>query len=493
MNARLLPWIHFPALLFAAAAFAAEPTPARQSILRTVDLNKGEFTEVTLADGSKARVKLLDVQEQRDPIRNAVRVARVKVEVNGQVTTLEAGNYNLPVTFAGVQVDATITGGYRDNSNADPWGLDKDARLRFWPAGSPWIEPGTFVYPLRQRWFASGTQFANEPSFVDGGEDPAVKKIYYHQDLDFGGAEAMVEVVAATDGLVVSASGKLLAGHENTPAQTRYDVIYLLDERGWYYRYSHFNRIDVKLGDRVKMGQRLGLLGKEGASGGWSHLHFGPVSRQPSGKWGAQEGYAFVWEAYQREQRPKIIGVARPHHYLYTGDKAVLDASKSWAASGKIRSYEWTFTDGTKAMGAKVERAYAQPGTYSEVVKVTDLLGNVAWDFAVANVINRDVPSQMAPAIQAAYYPTLGLKAGQPITFKVRTFRTTHGKEVWDFGDSTTKIETQSDGAVVKLAKDGFAVTQHAFAKPGNYIVRVERANERGEKAVTHLWVEVGR
>ena len=86
------------------------------------------------------------------------------------------------------------------------WALEKDARLRLWPAGSPWIEPGTFSYPVRQRWFASDTQMANEPVYVDGAELPGKTDIYYHYGLDFGGAEGLVEVVAATDGLVVSAA-----------------------------------------------------------------------------------------------------------------------------------------------------------------------------------------------------------------------------------------------------------------------------------------------
>ncbi len=49
------------------------------------------------------------------------------------------------------------------------------------------------------------------------------------------------------------------------------------------------------------------------------------------------------------------------------------------------------------------------------------------------------------------------------------------------------------DGNVKALAKDGDAQTTHAFAKPGDYLVRVERANARGEKAVGRLWVKVGR
>ena len=78
------------------------------------------------------------------------------------------------------------------------------------------------------------------------------------------------------------------------------------------------------------------------------------------------------------------------------------------------------------------------------------------------------------------------------ITFKVRTFRSAGG-ETWDFGDGTPKVAVKSDGNAKALAKDGYAITQHSFAKSGDYIVVVEHTNERGERAVGHLWVQVGR
>src|SRR5580704_6840335 len=118
----------------------------------------------------------------------------------------------------------------------------------------------------------------------------------------------------------------------------------------------------VKPGQKVKLGQKVGVLGKEGASGGWSHLHFDITSKQPSGRWGIEEGYAFLWEAYQRQYSPKVIAVARPHHYIWAGQKLTLDGSKSWAADGKIARFDWTFTDGGTATGATVERSYPKPG-----------------------------------------------------------------------------------------------------------------------------------
>ena len=250
-----------------------------------------------------------------------------EVEVNGRTTTLVSANYRLPVTVGGVQIDCPVTRGYYQNCDPfeDSWGLDKDARLRLWPAGSPWAAPGTFVYPIKQRWFASATQMANEPSFVDGGDAPAGRPIYYHSGLDIGGCEGLVDVVSACDGLVVSAGGKALPEYPDIPFYKRgdYDYVYVLDAHGWYYRYAHLKSIDpaIRPGERVRMGQKIGVLGKEGSSGGWSHLHFDIKARQPSGKWGIQEGYAFLWEAYRREHRPQIIAVARPHHLIWAGEK----------------------------------------------------------------------------------------------------------------------------------------------------------------------------
>ena len=141
----------------------------------------------------------------------------------------------------------------------------KDARIRLWPAGVPWIDPATFQLPARQRWFASSTQMANEPAYVDGGEKPSVRKIYYHYGLDIGGAEGLVEVVAATDGVVVADGKVRLPGHEEAPVELRYDVVYVLDDQGWYYRYSHLKTIDpaIKPGAAVRKGQTLGVLGIE--------------------------------------------------------------------------------------------------------------------------------------------------------------------------------------------------------------------------------------
>lgn len=493
-----------PALLTLAFCFPANllhaDAPATLTpLVRTLDLNVGESAEVELAGGAKISVRVVDLKESRDEFRNAVRTAEVKALITGEPVTLISANYRLPQKVGALQVDCPVTRGYVRNSfsgvfTENPWGLAKDVRLRLWPADSPVMNPETFRYPLRQRWFASGTQMANEPCHVDGTENPLARQIYYHYGLDMGGAEGMVDVVAATDGLVVSSGKNILPGYDDSPAKSRYDVVYLLDNRGWYYRYSHLHTIspEVKPGARVTMGQRIGILGKEGGSGGWSHLHFDISGRQPSGKWGIIEGYAFLWEAYRQEHKPKLLAVARPHQLVGVNQKTTLDGTRSWAEEGKIASYEWTFTDGSKAAGSQVERIYAKPGVYSEVLKVTDSAGHTDYDFAVVNVLEKDRYEHLPPSIHAAYFPTMGIQPGDPVTFLVRTFRTTDGKENWNFGDGSPEVAVQSDGNVVMHAKDGYARTVHRFAKPGHYVVRVERADRLGQKAIAHVQVRVG-
>lgn len=467
---------------------------AQQPLFRAVDIDVGATEQVQFSDGKRATVKLLSISETRDEARSAIREARAEVEINGSRATLSCGNYRLPVTLGEVQADCTVTKAYYQSTNRDHWGLEKDARLRLWPVGSPFMPPGSMVYPVRQRWFASRTQMANEPTYVDEGERITSSKIYYHAGLDIGGAEGLVDIIAATDGLVVGLGTAVVDKEKDNASLDRQfnDTIWVQDERGWYHRYTHLYSFDpsVKLGGRVVMGQKIGTLGKEGGSGGWSHLHYEILSRQASGKLGTQEGYAFLWEAYQRQYKPLLIAVARPHQAVLIGEKAMLDGSRSWSESHLAR-YEWTFTDGKKASGPRVERTYTNAGTFSEILKITDYHGHTAYDFETVNVLNPKHPEQVPPSIQVAYWPTMGIAPGKPVTFKVRTFGTTGGEETWSFGDGATAT-TKSDGNVEEHAKNGFAATTHVFTKPGDYIVRVERANQLGQKAIAHLWVRVG-
>jgi hypothetical protein len=238
------------------------------------------------------------------------------------------------------------------------------------------------------------------------------------------------------------------------------------------------------------MGQPIGLLGKEGGSGGWSHLHFEIKSRQPSGRWGTEEGYAFLWQAYLSEFQPPVVAVARPHHLAEVGGPVLLDGTRSWSRAGSLH-YRWRLSDGSTATGDRTTRRYGRPGTYSEILEVTNAAGERAFDFGVVQVLDPAEPAALPPSIQAAFAPTMNLKPGDPVTFKVRTFRTTDGEETWDFGDGTPAVRVRSDGNVNIHDPNGFAVTEHRYQVAGDFIAHVTRTDRRGFSATAHLWVHV--
>ena len=70
----------------------------------------------------------------------------------------------------------------------------------------------------------------------------------------------------------------------------------------------------------------------------------------------------------------------------FIGEPAKLDGGRSWARAG-VASYEWTLSNGSKAVGPVVERIYQRPGTYSEILKVSESAGRRAYDFAVVQVV----------------------------------------------------------------------------------------------------------
>lgn len=483
--AGVLVWV----VLHVPASVAQVPEPTRTPRSTVIDLDVGTSAELKLLDGTSVKVRVVELNERRDTVRGAVRHATVGLEVNGERGEVASSVYHLPVALGGVQVDVPITKGRYEGVAGDPWALKRDVRLRFWPAEGPWTAEGTFGYPLKQRWFASHTSMANEP--IDTGIDSGY---VYHYDLDFGGAEGLTEVVAATEGLVVSARDETLPGYESSPVKPRYDVVYLLDDRGWFYRYSHFDSIDdeVRVGRVVRRGERLGILGKEGASGGWSHLHFGIYQMMPSGEYGSIDAYPLVWEGYLRDREPELLAVARPLHLIRVGETAELRGDKSWSGDGKIARYEWTFDDGETAAGAVVSRRYDQPGRYSEVLKVTDEAGRTAYDFVRVFVVDpENHPGKFPANLHAAFWPTEGIRPGDPVTFSVRSFRTTAGDETIDFGDGSDPVTVRSGAEADKRAPDGYAKVEHAYEEPGDYLVRAERKDQHGWPITTHLHVRV--
>ena len=102
-----------------------------------------------------------------------------------------------------------------------------------------------------------------------------------------------------------------------------------------------------------------------------------------------------------------------------------LRASSRYRNRHAIPKYQRGKSSTVSLTGARVERSYDRPGTYSEILRVTGPRGEIAYDFAAVQIVDPAHPEDLPPTIHAAFAPTTGLHAGDPVTFKVRTFRTT--------------------------------------------------------------------
>jgi murein DD-endopeptidase MepM/ murein hydrolase activator NlpD len=92
--------------------------------------------------------------------------------------------------------------------------------------------------------------------------DPFTGKREYHKGLDFAGKKGS-DVVAVGDG-VISWSGKR-SGYGN--------LVEINHGNGYATRYGHNQRNLVKVGDTVKKGELVALMGSTGRSTG-PHVHF---------------------------------------------------------------------------------------------------------------------------------------------------------------------------------------------------------------------------
>ena len=463
---------------------------------KNVDLDIGETTTVTLYDGTQATLTLKEVHYRKDPIRGAIREARLKVTVDGEEKWIVAGNYNLPVHFSKVKIDCPITSEYFKNGNFPEgmWKLTKDVRLRVWPVNKPVCPEGFFSFPLNEKLFTGNTNFGLEPVTIDHDAQKPNKnfKIYYHWGADMVGVKAVTEVLAAGDGKVIAVGNDydktdLFFQDPNNP-QPRFERIFVRMNNGWVYRYSHLHSFNVTLGQQVEGGDVVGILGNHWSD--YAHVHFEMWSLNDNGEYILELAYPYLIEAYIREHHPKIMAIARPHRYIAVGDSTLLDGSKSFSLEGQIVEYEWTFHDGTTASGAKVTKKFDHPGYYSEMLKVVDDHGNVEYDFQQVLAVYDNQPDRWYGYTAVAYYPTFDVQPGEELIFKGRYFNVNEGEDHWDFGDDTPIVITHSnpDG----YNESGYAEVKHTYSKKGHYIVTFSRTANDGTPAVTQLSIFVG-
>lgn len=93
-------------------------------------------------------------------------------------------------------------------------------------------------------------------------KDPFTGKPAKHEGIDLGGA--MKTPIYAT------ANGKVKRAFANGSYGLFIEIVH---DAGFMTRYAHLSKIDVKVGDEVSIGDKIGLMGNSGRSTG-PHLHY---------------------------------------------------------------------------------------------------------------------------------------------------------------------------------------------------------------------------
>jgi len=157
---------------------------------------------------------------------------------------------------------------------------------------------------------------------------------------------------------------------------------------------------------------------------------------------------------------------------VYTNETISFNASASSDPDGTIVNYFWDFGDGTNATGVTTSHSYADDGTYTVTLIVTDDDDAVDSIQATKTVLNRP------PVASFTENATIVL-AGEVIHFNASTSYDQDGSIVsyfWDFGDGTNGT--------------GVAV-DHSYADNGTYIVTLTITDDDGATASANVTITV--
>lgn len=414
-----------------------------------VCLDIGEKYPFKLKDGSERLVRLVSVKEHRDSVIGLVRRADVSVEVDGKILRLICAPYTMPIEFSGVRIQADTTSAWHP--------LPKKVQFSIWDASDPIVRIERFGFPLDDyALFSHGMQAYNEVVHL-GWKDgcPGGVAFYHDYGIDFAGYEGRQHIMSCTDGTVIHLS-----------SERKHTFVVIQDDGGFIWDYGHLESIapGVKKGVQVKRGQTIGVLGKTGPSGNFSHLHVGTYLSKSDLNANRRirrlNLYPWMVAVYIEQCRRTLYAVARPHLTASTGEKVILDASRSLSYGPEIVSYQWILPDGQIVNALKAETTFDKPGVYIATLWIKDEQGREDVDFCKVKVFTASSPESSIPTIFVTHIPTRDITVDQPVFFRL-----------WLQGVEDKFIEVDfGDGTVIRDYVS-YAEIQHQFKSPGIHIV----------------------
>lgn len=412
-----------------------------------VYLDVGESHNFKLNNGSERKIVLKSVNEHPDKVMDLMRSAEIVVEIDGRPVRLVCEPYVMPIKVDGLFIVADTT---------DRWmELPKKVQLSLWDASDAIVDTERFSFPLTgYGMFSQGMQAYNEPVHLghrDG--DPKGQRFYHNYGFDLAGFEGRDQVVSCIDGTVTHVGREM-------------GTLVFEDANGIVFEYGHMDEIfpEIEEGMKIKRGRKVGVLGRKGASGNFSHLHVGmylSVDDFSEGRHCRNMNlYPWLLTAFQAASGQSLFAVARPHRAVLTGEIVKFDGTKSVTFGKPVKSFRWEFHDGTVKNEPEAEMVYDKPGTYMATLWIEDAEGVRDVDFCKVKVYTRDQVEDVMPIIYLTQAPTRGVRRGQPVYFRA-----------WPHGEEMDGIRLDfGDGTVVK-DYEPYSEVKHGFEKAGIHVV----------------------
>ena len=160
--------------------------------------------------------------------------------------------------------------------------------------------------------------------------------------------------------------------------------------------------------------------------------------------------------------QPPVAAFTESAETVYTHEVITFNASDSYDPDGTIVSYWWNFGDGTSATGIIVEHSYADNGSYTVTLTVTDNDGATHTATAIKTVLNR------SPVASFTESPAFFVYINETIHFDASDSSDLDGNidsYWWDFGDGTS-----ASGVT----------TEHSYTLEGDYTVTLTVTDDDG-------------
>ncbi|UCD27498.1 MAG: peptidoglycan DD-metalloendopeptidase family protein [Planctomycetota bacterium] len=417
-----------------------------------LDINE-EYT-FELKSGLEKVIRLVSVKEFSDSVLGRIRRAEVKVEINGKPLGLICAPYVMPTESDGIRIQADAISGWRD--------IPKKIQFSIWDSADPVVNADRFGFPIdNYLLFSHGIQCYNEVVHLGGNDgDPKGPNFHHDYGIDLAGYIGRDEIVSCTDGEVTLF----------WPSREKLCSVAIKDDNGIFWEYGHLDSVmpNIRKGVRVRKGQKIGMLGKSGPSGNFSHLHLGNyLSKAGLDKDTRNRRlnlYPWIVTAYHEQYHKNLYAVARPHHVVSTGEEVVFDGLNSLALGTKIVSYRWVFHDGEEVNDVRAEKTFDSPGVYIATLWVKDEKGAVDADFCKVKVFTKSAPEDRIPTIFMTHAPSKGIIVDQPVYFRIWMPANKGTHMTIDFGDGTVIDDYVSDSEV-----------SHKFNTPGIHIMTAKK------------------